>query len=112
MAVMAVEEGRSKCLGGGRTQADPKPPQIRVNRGACRLGDTKPSLTLARRSSLTLTHLRPLDQSPHLLRVHFWPLASAAEMGSHGGVAPDFKESADKDLAAPKGVHVGSCFQS
>jgi hypothetical protein len=48
-------------------------------------------LTLAHRPSLTLTHLRPLDQSTHLLRVYFWCLASAAEMGSHDGVVPGLR---------------------
>src|SRR5450432_3691628 len=75
------------------SQTSPFPPLIRVNRRAYPFGRYKTVvapvwLARAHRPSLTVTHLRPLDQSPHLLRVHFWPLASAAEMGSHGGVAP------------------------
>jgi hypothetical protein len=47
-----------------------------------------PMLTHRHSLSLTVTHLSLPDQSPHFLRVHFWPLASAAEMGSHDGVVP------------------------
>src|SRR5256885_2173132 len=56
------------------------PPQGKVSR----LTLAPPRSPMLTDRHLTLTHLRPLDQSPHLLRVHFWPLASAAEMGSHG----------------------------
>src|SRR5947208_1798576 len=51
------------------------PLRLSVNRRA-----GPPSHTLAHRPSLTLTHLRPFHHSPHLLRIHLWPLASAAEM--------------------------------
>jgi hypothetical protein len=35
----------------------------------------------------TVTRLRPLGRSAHSLRLHFWLLANAAEMGSYDGVA-------------------------
>ena len=60
----------------------PNPLVMRVNRRY------KNPRRHAHQPSLILTHLYPFDQSPHLLRVHFWPLASAAEMGSHDGVIP------------------------
>jgi len=52
------------------------------------LGDIKTlaALTHAHLPSPALTHRRPLDQSTPAARVHFWPLVSAAAMGSHGGV--------------------------
>src|SRR5437868_12503593 len=52
---------------------------------ARRTGEPSP---LACPASLALPHRRPLDQSTHLTRVHFGPLASAAKMGSHDGVVP------------------------
>jgi hypothetical protein len=52
---------------------------------AARLGDDKPLATLTHtyRPSLNFVHLRPLGQSAHPLSVYFWPLASAAEIGSY-----------------------------
>jgi hypothetical protein len=55
---------------------------VQVNRRAARLGDDKP-LTHAYRPSLNFVHLLPLGQSAHPLSVYFWPLASAAEIGSY-----------------------------
>jgi hypothetical protein len=43
-------------------------------------------LTYPHLPSPALAHRRPLDQSTPAVRVHFWPLVSAAAMGSHGGV--------------------------
>jgi hypothetical protein len=83
------------------------PPRLQVNRGTYRFGRYKnprrphppprasrvshhppqvSGLTLAHPCSPTLTHRRPLDQSTPAARVHFWPLVSAAAMGSHGRV--------------------------
>jgi hypothetical protein len=65
------------------------PPQITSKSGApAALGDIKTlaALTHAHLPSPALTHRRPLDQSTPAARVHFWPLVSAAAMGSHGGV--------------------------
>jgi hypothetical protein len=44
------------------------------------------SLIQAHGAPLTLTRLSPLDQSTHPPRAHFWPLVSAAKMGSYDGV--------------------------
>ena len=83
------------------------PPRLQVNRGTCRFGRYKnprrphppprasrvshhppqvSGLTHAHPCSPTLTHRRPLDQSIPAARVPFWPLVSAAAIGSHGGV--------------------------
>jgi hypothetical protein len=43
-------------------------------------------LTHAHLPSPALAHRRPLDQSTPAAQVHFWPLVSAAAMGSHGRV--------------------------
>jgi hypothetical protein len=73
------------------------PPRLQVNRGTCRFGRYKnprrphPPPRASRVSHHPpqvsgLTHRRPLDQSTPAARVHFWPLVSAAAMGSHDGV--------------------------
>src|SRR5438270_7206735 len=59
----------------------PPSPRLQVNRGTCRFGRYKNP-----RRSPALAYRRPLDQSTPAARVHFWPLVSAAAMGSHGGV--------------------------